>query len=107
VTNPDNPLSAPTSLTATPLSDGEVRVDWSRARGATALKVVVTPEGGTATSTTVPMGQTSFLATGLQADTRYWFYVEASTPIACQSSASVLATTPPVPAPTGLTATST
>ena len=65
-------LPAPANLTATPVSDSQINLDWNEAPGATGYKVYRDGSYLTAAQTT------SMPDTGLKADTRYCYAVSAT-----------------------------
>ncbi|HEX4963408.1 MAG TPA: fibronectin type III domain-containing protein [Thermoanaerobaculia bacterium] len=73
------PPAAPSSLTATPLSDTSIRLDWKdNASNETGFVVTgSSPDGALAAVTSVPANAQSFTVTGLAPTTPYTFEVTA------------------------------
>jgi uncharacterized protein (DUF1800 family)/fibronectin type 3 domain-containing protein len=105
------PPPAPTNLTAAP-GNGQVMLSWHAAAGATSYNVFRGTAAGAEGSTPVMtgIGATQFTNTGLTNGTTYFFKVVAVNsagpgPVSNEASATPVAAAPPIPAPTGLTAT--
>jgi fibronectin type 3 domain-containing protein len=94
---------APGSLSATALSSSSILVSWSSVEGASSYRVYQSDSAETVGSSLATLASTSHTASGLSANTTYFFHVVASSPAGPSPfSDSATATTPPR-APTTVT----
>jgi titin len=106
VTTPVAAPAAPTGLTATASSPSQINLSWSGVSGATSYAVQRSPDGSSWAPLASGLTTASYADTGLQPATAYFYRVQASNAAGSGPfSATASATTQPLAAPTGLTAT--
>jgi len=77
VSTPPKPLSAPAGVTARVLDINRIRISWAPVSGATSYEVYYVSGKSTTKNFAASVSGTSFIHTGLQEDTGYYYYVKA------------------------------
>jgi titin len=104
----DPPIGDPSGLTATAVSSSQIDLSWTDGtENEAGFTVDVSPNGSTGwvQIADLPGGSTSYIDTGLTAETAYYYRVRAHNPNGFSTYTSAYATTPVAPPPPALSLT--